>query len=365
MSGNCVIYARCSTQYQVDKSTITQISECQSFAKAKNLKVKGVYKDEAMTGRKRKGRIGLKHALDSLKKGDVLLIYSVSRVSRSMEDMVSITTKIKQKEAILMSATENLTDETMGRLITGLATVLAEFESEQLGKRVKDAMKRRKQELGTANGRAKYGWKYINHKEEDKVVRVELVPVEEEQQTIAKIKEMRNTPYLNPKFKNGKEKLTPYQVIADYLNENLDKYPTRRKTKNEKGEKRKWHPSTIKKILDSASNKTIEGKAAIQVVKNQGIILTKDRDCRILPTTNISTLPKIDGISFKKKTEGHLFVCTSVDKIYPSLTDWLKFKSYADIEEDGIFLNRNANMDEVILQISSLTESDYTITALE
>jgi DNA invertase Pin-like site-specific DNA recombinase len=75
-------------------------------------------------------------ALDSLESGDVLLVYSLSRLARSIKDLCSIVETIQRKGAALKSAAEALDTSTpAGRFMLNMLGCMAQFEAEIIKER--------------------------------------------------------------------------------------------------------------------------------------------------------------------------------------------------------------------------------------
>lgn len=93
-------------------------------------------------GGKTKNRPGLNQALDAVcgSKGNVLVVYSLSRMARSTKDTIAISERLKKAHANLASVSEKIdTTSASGKMIFRLLSVLAEFEADVLGERVRMA----------------------------------------------------------------------------------------------------------------------------------------------------------------------------------------------------------------------------------
>lgn len=99
-SGKCVIYVRTSTKNQnIDNQEMC----CKSFAKEAKLDIKAIFNDKGISGQSMKKRDGLKNALNTLEKGDILLVRETSRLSRDMVDKQYISDHLKIKNCYLVS----------------------------------------------------------------------------------------------------------------------------------------------------------------------------------------------------------------------------------------------------------------------
>lgn len=75
----------------------------------------------------------LKEMLSILKEGDVVIVLELSRLGRSIRDLLSIVDEIKSKGAVFKSVKENIDLSTAsGELIFHIMASLAEFERKQI-----------------------------------------------------------------------------------------------------------------------------------------------------------------------------------------------------------------------------------------
>ena len=111
-------YARVSTQ--------EQNLDAQSDA-LKNANCEQIF-EEKITG-KHKDRPELKTCLKSLRKGDVLIVWKLDRLARSLKDLVEIITELNDRKIGFKSLTEAIdTTSATGRLVFHIFGALAEFE---------------------------------------------------------------------------------------------------------------------------------------------------------------------------------------------------------------------------------------------
>lgn len=363
MSGNCVIYIRCSTSKQSTSgySLETQRKGCIEYAKKRKLHIKGFYTDDGVSGVSLAGRVQFQAALKALKEGDVFLVYSLSRVSRSLEDMVDIMRMIKARKCKILSYTENLEDPKYGMLNAEIGTVMAKFESQQIGERVKDTMTRLKDSRGSSNLKARYGYRY-DRDVKDEFGKLVLLPNEEEQKVIAIIKELRSQMWHNPRHPKIIEEPLPYSHIADELNKR--NIPTRTKNRDPHKPARKWYASTVKKILD-AEEEMAEELERIESEKNDPHNFITD----IIYLIMIGKSTRMVGSSFHPtelyheyksnpidKISLYLFPCESHEQSLEQLLSWLK---NGDHVEDDKVLSYDISTDDVLKQMKEITTRDY------
>jgi DNA invertase Pin-like site-specific DNA recombinase len=107
-------YARVSTQDQDTKAQIKAL---------KKAGCKKIYSESASGGRW--DRPEFQKLLDQLRKGDVIVVWKLDRLSRSLKDLLLTIEKIDQEKAVFKRLTENidtstsagLNDDANGRII--------------------------------------------------------------------------------------------------------------------------------------------------------------------------------------------------------------------------------------------------------
>jgi len=120
-------YARVSTQ---DQNLSLQLDA---------LKVAGCETifQEKITGTK-KDRAELQNMLGQIRQGDVVVIWKLDRLARSMKDLVSLVTEVQKKGAELQSLNDHIDTTTpTGKFTFHLFAALAEFERDIIKERTK------------------------------------------------------------------------------------------------------------------------------------------------------------------------------------------------------------------------------------
>ena len=103
---------------------------------------------EKFTG-KTKERPELQTLLSQLRKDDVVVIWKLDRLGRSLQDLITVVGQIHQKEANLQSLNDNIdTSSPTGKLTFHLFAALAEFERDIISDRTKAGL-----EAARARGR--------------------------------------------------------------------------------------------------------------------------------------------------------------------------------------------------------------------
>src|SRR3984957_11380877 len=107
-----------------------------------------VYKDEDESGGKR-NRPQLNKILEHIRKGDVLIVCKLDRLTRSLVDLLDILKKIEDAGAAFRSLGETFeTESAAGRMMMNMIGCFAQFEREIIVERIKRGL-----EHARANGK--------------------------------------------------------------------------------------------------------------------------------------------------------------------------------------------------------------------
>jgi DNA invertase Pin-like site-specific DNA recombinase len=111
---------------------------------------------KGLSGEGFRGALGspeLHRLLDHLRKGDVLVVWKLDRLSRSLKDLLLILEKIKGAGADFQSLTEAIDTSTpAGRMMMQIVGSFAEFERAMLRERTRTGLDAARQE-GRVGGR--------------------------------------------------------------------------------------------------------------------------------------------------------------------------------------------------------------------
>jgi DNA invertase Pin-like site-specific DNA recombinase len=115
-------YARVSTN---DQETVTQVAALKAAG------CERIYREKASGGRW--DRPELHRLLDQLRKGDVLVVWKLDRLSRSLRDVLTIMERLTEAKAGFRSLTEAIDTTTpAGRMMMQMVGAFAEFERAML-----------------------------------------------------------------------------------------------------------------------------------------------------------------------------------------------------------------------------------------
>jgi len=177
---------------------------------------------EVMSGGRADNRPEINKAVaHACKAKGILVVYSLSRLARSVKDTLAIAERLEKSGANLASLTERIdTSSALGKMVFRLLSTLNEFERDQLSERTANAMAHLRRTNRRISSRIPLGYDLA----EDGNT---LLENKAEQQVVAKICKWR---------KEGRTMASIAQSLSDA------RVPT--KTGGV------WHPSTIRGILD-------------------------------------------------------------------------------------------------------------------
>jgi DNA invertase Pin-like site-specific DNA recombinase len=139
-------YIRVSTEEQASEgvSLDAQRAKISAWADLNGYQLGAIFEDAGISGTKA-DRPGLALALSALAKGDALVVYALSRLSRSTKHTLEISERLEKVGADLVSLSEKIdTTSAAGRMVFRLLSVLSEFERDQVAERTSAAMQFKK-----------------------------------------------------------------------------------------------------------------------------------------------------------------------------------------------------------------------------
>jgi site-specific DNA recombinase len=213
-SGKALLYARVSTQLQVNDGVSLDVQErtMVNAAEFHGFESWELVREEGKSGKSITGRPALTDALGRLKRKEVdaLIVTRIDRLARSTTDFLDIVDRANKEGWRLIMLDLNLDTSTyQGRFVVTVMSALAEMERGIIAARQKDVHKDRR-DRGIVWG-------------------VDMGP---KNKTPAEVKE---------RILSERNSGRPYGKIADGLNS--DEIPTQNG--------RKWYASTVKNIVDA------------------------------------------------------------------------------------------------------------------
>lgn len=184
-----IAYLRVSSDKQVKTGygLSGQRTACEEYAQRKGWTISEYFMDEGISGKLGlHKRPGLDSALNSLKRGDVLLCQCRDRIARSVEMLIQIGKIIKKKRACIITCdgTGELEMNAHNWLAVIMRDVVSEFERLNCGERTHRALMDKKSK-GLVYGEIPYGYR----KAEDGI---HLVVDEYEQSVIDEVIKMND-----------------------------------------------------------------------------------------------------------------------------------------------------------------------------
>jgi len=189
-------YVRCSTTKQ---DLTTQSQQLIDYSNAYGFSIGNHISDFGISGSEfnREGLNQIKEGIVN-KSFNQLLIYSISRLGRSMVDTITFLNELNDNGINVISLKENLDLSTpSGKMISSILSVLSEYELETLRNRVSDTLQTKKRN-GIKYTKSVYGFDFDNLK---------MSLNEKEQKLIRKIFRMYNNGF-------------GYTEISNHLNTN-------------------------------------------------------------------------------------------------------------------------------------------------
>jgi site-specific DNA recombinase len=231
-----VAYHRVSTPRQADEgdSLPAQRAAATRFAAERGLRLALHLADAGKSGRTTRGRSALDLALAKVCASQgVLIVRSLSRLARSVIDLHTIVARLHKAGADLASVNELIdTSTAAGRAFFGFLAVMAQFESDLIAERTREAYRFRKS-IGKPilAGVPRFG---------TRVTRGRLVSHPAAVKIIALIRRLR---------KQGKS----YKQIAAALNRRGIKTPDQLYGRKRPSiRKAKWWPSSVHRLIQRA-----------------------------------------------------------------------------------------------------------------
>jgi len=183
----CAVYTRKSTEDGLEQefnSLHAQREACEAYILSQKHEgwtlLDAPYDDGGFSGGNME-RPGLKNLLKDVESGlvDVIVVYKVDRLTRSLADFAKIVELLDANEASFVSVTQAFnTTNSMGRLTLNVLLSFAQFEREVTGERIRDKIAASKKKGLWMGGPIPLGYEVVERK---------LVPVPEEAERVRTI----------------------------------------------------------------------------------------------------------------------------------------------------------------------------------
>jgi len=158
---SAIIYLRVSTLTQAQEGIGLEAQEqrCREYCAAHDMKVVAVNVDGGISGKRMDNRPELLKCLEvACKNKFTVVTYALSRMSRSVKDIFSITERLQKAGAGFASASEEFGSGAQAELMVGILGSLAQFERALIASRTKSALQTLKSQGKRVSGIAPYGY---------------------------------------------------------------------------------------------------------------------------------------------------------------------------------------------------------------
>jgi len=163
-----------------------QRSRIGEWARTSGYELAAVYADEGVSGKRADNRAELQRAVtEACKRKGALVVYSLSRLARSVPDAYALAGRLEKAGANLVLLTESVdTTTAAGKMFFGMLAVLAAFERDLTAERTAAALAHKRGQGLRVSGVAPFGFRFVGGA---------VVADEAERMTLARIRAMRES----------------------------------------------------------------------------------------------------------------------------------------------------------------------------
>ncbi len=166
-----ILYARSSPRPKADRPTADgrprvdaelsvdlQLARCREYCQTQEIEVLAAYEDVGVSGDD-PDREGLWNAIAALRKGDVLLVYSLDRLARSVYLMYHLEQAIAKHKGRLVTVLQQGNGASAeDKLVRGILMLLAEYQKKITAARTKHRMLQHQASGRRMGSRCPFGW---------------------------------------------------------------------------------------------------------------------------------------------------------------------------------------------------------------
>ena len=181
-------YLRVSSLAQVDDGTslARQREQIEAFCKVKGFQDVQFLEDDGISGFKTTARKGYTKLIELCKKKqvDVVIVYDLSRLSRSVRETLAFVEDVIEKNHISFVSLNNDIDTTtpQGKAFLTLTATFNQLYRDEIAYKTAEALRHKQAKAEKTGGTVPYGYQAIDGK---------LYPVEREQEAIRLMQELR------------------------------------------------------------------------------------------------------------------------------------------------------------------------------
>ncbi len=129
------------------------------WAEDHGYQLQDIVEDAGISGKAMANRPGLQEVLSRVRRGDAVVVYSLSRLARSTKDTILMAEDLDRRGVDLVSLTESLdTTTAAGKMLFRLLAVLGEFERDLVSERTSLALRHLQRQGRYIGGNP--GWGY-------------------------------------------------------------------------------------------------------------------------------------------------------------------------------------------------------------
>lgn len=159
-------YVRVSSLKQVDNYSVSaQLAEIEKYCKVNDYEMLPPYIDNGISGAEMKNRPGLQQMLKDLKdnKLDKIVVWKLTRLGRSMKDILQIVEECEKNNVSFYSVSEHLgIDTDMNKLMLNIMGSLGEYERTILKDNIRIGASNKANEGKSVGGQTPYGYDRID-----------------------------------------------------------------------------------------------------------------------------------------------------------------------------------------------------------
>jgi len=173
-SSICYVYTRVSTKQQAEEgiSLENQRLRCLDYLRFRGARCEEEFSDKGVSGTNF-GRKGLRSMMSKIKRGDFIIIYSLTRLGRNQIAISKMFDEMREMDVQIISVSEKLdTDTPMGKMMLAFMGAMSEFESNVTKERTRATLDNKRM-TGQVLGRLAFG--YEKHEFDGRIYAYPLV----------------------------------------------------------------------------------------------------------------------------------------------------------------------------------------------
>lgn len=154
-------YVRVSTQGQAEEgiSLDAQESKIRAWAEMNDTTEVLIFRDEGISGKRSDNRPGLQAALDAVEAGDAFIVFSLSRLSRSLLDTITLSNLLQKRGVDLVSITDRIdTTSASGKLYFNIMAAFNQHYRDSISEHTRGALQYMKAKGMKTGGDVPFGY---------------------------------------------------------------------------------------------------------------------------------------------------------------------------------------------------------------